>query len=316
MIESYLERLKHAILNSPLRVPALALNRVRRKFRVASELFHSPPPGSPHSLISLDYPVTPKARYSPGNPHPKLFEILNRERTAYRARLDRFLAYRDDFERIQASYENAHDEPEPTWVNDFLPPFDAISLYCFIVETDPRTIVEVGSGYSTKIMRRAIRDHQLRSRMITIDPGARPFVHKISDQVIGRPAEDAEPAVFDQLQPGDLLFIDSSHRVLQNSDVTVLFLDVIPRLPPGVLVHVHDITLPYDYGTETLDRFYSEQYILAAYLLAEGGHIRVVLPNLFISYDEELKSILDPIWALPQLRRVGHRGGSFWFETN
>ena len=98
-----------------------------------------------------------------------------------------------------------------------------------------------------------------------------------------------DPAVFDQLGAGDLLFIDSSHRVLQNSDVTVLFLDVIPRLPPGVLVHVHDISLPYDYGAviEIIDRFYSEQYILAAYLLAEGNHIQVLLPSLFVSYDQE-----------------------------
>jgi hypothetical protein len=97
--------------------------------------------------------------------------------------------------------------------------------------------------------------------------------------------------------------------------VTVLFLDVIPRLPPGVLVHVHDINLPYDYD-EILDRFYSEQYILAAYLLAEGSHIRVLLPNLFISYDQELKLILDPVWTLPGLRDLDRRGASFWFETN
>jgi hypothetical protein len=117
------------------------------------------------------------------------------------------------------------------------------------------------------------------------------------------------------LQRGDVLFIDSSHRVLQNSDVTALFLDVIPRLPPGVLVQIHDINLPYDYDRETVDRFYSEQYLLAVYLLAEGNHIRVLLPNLFISYDEELRSILDPLWTLPNLRNVDHRGASFWFET-
>ena len=201
------------------------------------------------------------------------------------------------------------------WLNDALPAFDAVSLYYFVAEAKPRNLIEVGSGYSTKFIRRAIRDHRLRTTVVTIDPGARPIVDRICERVIRRPAEDVDSTVFDQLQPGDLLFIDSSHRVLQNSDVTVLFLEVIPRLPPGVLVHVHDITLPYDYGSETLDRFYSEQYILAAYLLAEGHHLRVLLPNLFISYDEELRSILDPIWTLPHLRRVDHRGAAFWFET-
>lgn len=314
-MQGALDTLKHVILKSPLRVPALALNRMRSKIRLARELFYPPGPGAQRSLILLDYPVTPKPRFSPGNPHQKLFEILNREREAYRVRLKRLIPYRSDLERIQPWYQNAHDEIDPTWVNDFLPALDAISLYCLVAETNPRTIVEVGSGYSTKFMRRAIRDHKLRSSMVTIDPGARAFVDRICDQVIRQPAEDTDRAVFDRLQRGDLLFIDSSHRVLQNSDVTVLFLDVIPRLPPGVLVHVHDISLPYDYESATLDRFYSEQYILAAYLLAEGNHIRVLLPNLFISYDEELKSILDPIWALPDLRGVDRRGGSFWFET-
>jgi hypothetical protein len=152
--------------------------------------------------------------------------------------------------------------------------------------------------------------------MITIDPGAQAVVDRICDQVIRQPAENLDLAVFDQLKRGDMLFIDSSHRALQNSDVTVLFLEVIPRLPPGVLVHVHDICLPYDCGAEILDRFYNEQYLLAAYLIAEGGHIRVLLPSLFISYDQELKSILDPIWALPRLRDADRRGGAFWFETS
>jgi Methyltransferase domain len=308
------DKLRQMILKSPLRALAVALIRARDKVKVAMELFYVLAPGAPRSLIVLDYPVTPKTRFFPGNPHPKLFEILNRSREAYRARLTRFLPYRSDFDRIQR-HNGTNDETEPTWLNDFLPPFDAMSLYSFVVEANPRVIVEVGSGNSTKFMRRAIRDHQLRSNMVTIDPGARAFTDRISDQVIRRSAEDVDLAVFDQLQPGDLLFIDSSHRVLQNSDVTVLFLDVIPRLPPGVLVHVHDINLPYDYD-EILDRFYSEQYILAAYLLAEGNHIQVLLPNLFISYDQELKPILDPIWTLPGLRDLDRRGASFWFETS
>jgi hypothetical protein len=284
--------------------------------RLARELFHTHDPRAPRSLIILDYPVTPKPRFSPDNPHPKLYEILNRNRFEYRSRLERFLPYRGDFEQIQSIPSNPNDETEPAWLNGFLPAIDAMALYSFLVEANPQTIVEVGSGNSTKFMRRAISDHKLRSRMITIDPGAQAFVDRICDQVIRQPAENLDLGVFDQLKRGDMLFIDSSHRALQNSDVTVLFLEVIPRLPPGVLVHVHDICLPYDYGAEILDRFYNEQYLLAAYLIAEGGHVRVLLPSLFISYDQELKSILDPIWALPRLRDVDRRGGAFWFETS
>jgi hypothetical protein len=128
------------------------------------------------------------------------------------------------------------------------------------------------------------------------------------------PVEAVDLSIFDDLSDGDILFIDSSHRTLQNSDVTVLFLEVIPRLKPGVVVQIHDICLPYDYPPEVVERFYSEQYLLAAYLLAEGSRIRVRLPNLFISYDNELRSALDPLWELSELRTVDRRGGSFWFQ--
>ncbi len=74
-------------------------------------------------------------------------------------------------------------------------------------------------------------------------------------------------ALFRELQAGDVLFIDSSHRCFMNSDVTVLFLEVLPNLPPGVLVQVHDIFIPYDYPREWVERYYAEQYLLSCYLL-------------------------------------------------
>jgi hypothetical protein len=100
-----------------------------------------------------------------------------------------------------------------------------------------------------------------------------------------------------------------------NSDVTVVFLEILPRLKPGVLVQLHDILLPYDYPPEWTNRFYSEQYLLAAYLLAEGDKLNIVLPNAFISYERELSGILDEIWNNPNIEGVKSRkGSSFWFE--
>jgi hypothetical protein len=309
---NFLTSLKQTILKSPLRAPALVASRAFKSMRVASEIFSPPPEGQPRSVIVLDFPVSPKPRFSPGHPNPFLVEILNRRRAEYRAWLERFLPYRSDFERIQL---RSSDETEPTWINGCLPAFDAISLYCTVAEANPRTIVEVGSGNSSKFIRRAITDHHLRGRLISIDPWTPIPLERICDQVIRRPVEDLDQSIFDQLGHRDVLFIDGSHRALQNSDVTVLFLEVIPRLPPGVLVHFHDINLPYDYGSESVGLFYNEQYILAAYLLADGGHIRVLLPGLFVSYDEELKSILNPIWAIPHFAGIDRRGASFWFET-
>ena len=84
--------------------------------RMASELFSSPGPGDPRSLIVLDFPVTPKPRFFPGNPHPKLFDILNRGRDAYKSQLKSdFYPYRADFNRILSS-AITRDETEPSWL--------------------------------------------------------------------------------------------------------------------------------------------------------------------------------------------------------
>jgi hypothetical protein len=140
-------------------------------------------------------------------------------------------------------------------------------LYSLLAQHNPRHYVEVGSGNSTKFARRAIRDHGLQTRITSIDPFPRAEIDSICDRVIREPVEHVALDTFDMLQPGDILFIDSSHRTFMNSDVTALSLDVLPRLPAGVIVEVHDITLPGDYPPQWTGRYYSEQYLLAAYLL-------------------------------------------------
>ena len=100
-----------------------------------------------------------------------------------------------------------------------------------------------------------------------------------------------------------------------NSDVTMLFLDVIPRLKPGVLVQVHDVTLPYDYPAQWTDRHYSEQYLLAAYLLADENALDIVLPCAFASDDPDLHGILAPLWSAEWMKGAETYGGSFWFRT-
>jgi hypothetical protein len=98
-----------------------------------------------------------------------------------------------------------------------------------------------------------------------------------------------------------------------NSDVTVFFLEILPRLKPGVLVHIHDIELPCDYMPERAHWYYSEQYVLAASLLAGHRNYRVVLPNAFISREQDLVALVNPLWQ--QLPGVAFRGSSFWLET-
>jgi hypothetical protein len=163
---------------------------------------------------------------------------------------------------------------------------------------------------------RAIRDHGLATEVTTIDPAPRASIEGLAGTILRRRLEDVDPGEVSSLVgPGDILFFDGSHRALENSDATAFFLDVLPRLPAGVLVQIHDICLPYDYPPGWEDRWYSEQYLLAAYLLGGAAGMRVMLPNAFVSADAELGRVLDPLWERPEWRDVERTGSSFWFET-
>ncbi len=90
----------------------------------------------------------------------------------------------------------------------------------------------------------------------------------------------------------------------------------MPKLKKGVIVHIHDIYLPYDYPQFMCDRFYSEQYGLAMYLLANPKKYEPILPNYFIYKDKELSKQIEPIWNHNNLKGVERHGGSFWLRIN
>jgi len=190
-----------------------------------------------------------------------------------------------------------------------------VALYGMIRHFKPKKYIEVGSGNSTMAAYKSIRDHRLQTKIISIDPYPRAAIDQLADEVIRRPLEDLDDYNFiGDLEENDMLFIDNSHRALPNSDVTVCFLELIPRLKPGVIVQIHDVYLPYDYPQFMCDRFYSEQYLLATLLIAAPGKFQTLLPNYFISEDENLRSIVAPIWDHPSLSTVERHGGSFWFK--
>jgi len=127
------------------------------------------------------------------------------------------------------------------------------------------------------------------------------------------PLEEANLDIFKALEPGDVLYIDNSHRVFMNSDCAVVFMDIIPYLPKGVFIGIHDISLPYDYPDEWADRFFSEQYTLAAFLLAAPERYRVLLPAVFASTEDDLLEITKPVIEADYLKDVQTHGCAFWF---
>jgi len=274
------------------------------------------PPLSDGSVIVLDYPVTPKPRFGKEYglaDHPELTAILARRDDAYREALEAMFGERDRLARI--GLEAGADPEQPNWMNGWLPGLDGAALYTFVATRNPSLYVEVGSGNSTKFVRRAIRDHGLRTRIVSIDPAPRAEVDAICDEVVRLPLEETDLSLFSRLESGDVCFVDNSHRSFQNSDATVVFLEVLPRLAPGVLLGVHDIFLPADYPTEWVDRWYSEQYLLAAYLLGGGGGSQVVLASWYVSHHERFGPLLDELFADPLPAGIPRQGGAFWLTT-
>lgn len=263
----------------------------------------------------LDYKVDFKPRFGHGTPpHPQLNQIIDQNRNEYKSKLESFLNYQETICNIKTA-DKETNENEPAWNNHFLPGLDIISIYGMVSTLKPKQYVEIGSGNSTKVVRKAINEQQLKTHITSIDPYPRANIDHLADTVIRQPIENVtDYSVIENLNANDILFIDNSHRCLPNSDVTVCFLELLPKLKPGVIVHIHDIYLPYDYPQFMCDRAYSEQYVLAAFILANSNKYNTILPNYFISEDDELKKILSPIWNHANLKDVEQHGGSYWIE--
>jgi len=243
-----------------------------------------------------------------------LYGIINAHRSAYEKHIGSMLKFMPAFHAIKTS-DKETNENEPAWNNQFLPGLDIVALYTFLNEFKPAKYIEIGSGNSTKVARKSIRDNNLRTEITSIDPFPRATIDHLADKVVRQPLETmSDHSLITDLEANDILFIDNSHRVLPNSDATVCFLELLPKLKPGVIVHIHDIYLPYDYPQNMCDRFYSEQYMLAAFLLANPKKYEVLFPGIFVSEDKELSQMLEPIWQSPNTINVEKHGGSFWLR--
>ena len=266
--------------------------------------------------LFLDYKVVFKPRFGHGKPpHAELYAIINANRAKYEVLLQKALSLKSVFWTIKDT-KNETDPTQPAWNNGFLPGLDVIGIYTLIAEYKPKKYIEIGSGNSTKIAHKAKIEQKLDTQIISIDPMPRAEIDSLADKVIRQPFENINFDIVAELEANDILFVDNSHRILPNSDCTVFFLEILPRLKKGVIVHIHDIYLPYDYPQFMCDRFYSEQYGLAMYLLANPKKYDTILPNYFIFEDKSLSDVLAPIWEHENMKNVERHGGSFWLRIN
>jgi predicted O-methyltransferase YrrM len=215
--------------------------------------------------------------------------------------LDRFEAAHPAIEallqKLAPHMEQARKNLGTLAANPFFAGGDAEAAYAMIKDLRPKRVLEIGSGNSTHIMRRAARDAGLELHITCIDPAPRREIDEVADTVIRRSVLESDAVeLAGQLGAGDVLFIDGSHYAFNGTDVPFLFLEVLPQLKPGVVVHVHDIMLPYEYDALFSSRNYNEQYVLAGLLM--GGTIW---------------EPLLPVYWLSRAGRIAH-GASFWMR--
>ena len=159
--------------------------------------------------------------------------------------------------------------PAPRLDQDWVPRLDAAMAYALVRERRPASIVEIGSGHSTRFMARAIADGGLATRLLAIDPAPRATLGGLNIEWQQAPLQAVAAERFRRLAAGDVLFVDSSHVLMPGSDVDTILNDILPHLGAGVLVHVHDIFLPDAYPPEWTWRGYNEQNAVAP-LLGSG----------------------------------------------
>jgi predicted O-methyltransferase YrrM len=165
--------------------------------------------------------------------------------------------------------------PEPRWSQGWFPRLDGAAAY--VLARPARRIVEVGSGHSTRFMARALRDAGTGGRITCIDPAPRAALDGLPIEWRRRLLGEADLALFEALGEDDIAFFDSSHILWPGSDVDIILNRVLPLLRPGVLVHIHDVTLPDPYPPEWAWRGYTEQHALAGWIL--GGACRPVFAS-------------------------------------
>jgi len=201
-------------------------------------------------------------------------------------------------------------------------------LHCFVRTAAPRRVVEVGGGMSTAIAVDAAHMNAAEGReetsVTTIDPFPRPAVADLPVNLIREPAQSVPLALFQQLGRGDLLFIDSTHTVKTGSEVLRLYLEIVPTLRPGVIVHVHDIYLPYLYSPDVLSSYLDwQETALVLALLTGNEHLRVLccLSALHHERADRLQRILRDyrprrlVDGLAGAEGDGHFPSSLWLET-
>ncbi len=170
--------------------------------------------------------------------------------------------------------------PAARFEQDWFPRLDAAAAYALVRRSKPARILEIGSGHSTRFLAQAVGDSGLGTQITCIDPAPRAAITALPVEHHKTTLAQADPNLLEGLRGGDILFIDSSHIAMPGSDVDRLLLDLLPKLPAGILVHIHDILLPDAYPESWRWRAYNEQLLVGC--LLQGGGFRIRFASHYV----------------------------------
>ncbi len=198
--------------------------------------------------------------------------------------------------------------------NEFYSYGDALIFRSMLKHFRPRRLVEIGSGFSSAVALDTRDTVGVPQEMVFVEPypeRLRSLLRQGDEahaRVVVSRIQDVDLSIFDELQPGDFLFVDSSHVVKTGSDLHHILFEVIPRLPPGVILHFHDVFWPFEYPAAwAVDqlRGWNEVYVLRA-LLTDNPELEILFFN---DYYAKLH-VRSVVAAAPIVAR--NPGGGLW----
>ena len=197
---------------------------------------------------------------------------------------------------------------------------DGEILYCMIRHFKPKRFIEIGSGNSTYLSAQAIlknkeEDNAYECELVAIEPYPNDILKAGFpglSKLVSKKVQDIPLSEFRKLRENDILFIDSSHVLKIGSDVQFEYLEILPRLHTGVVVHLHDIFLPAEYPKEwVLEKyiFWTEQYLLQAFLTFNDS-FKVLWAGSYmhLKHPDKLEA------SFSSYKREERWPGSFWIR--
>lgn len=193
---------------------------------------------------------------------------------------------------------------------------DAEYLYNMVRHFKPQRIIEIGSGSSTLMVQNALAQNKTEQAdyscaHICIEPYEQPWLEKSGVQVIRKKVETIDKSFFQQLEANDILFIDSSHIIRPQGDVLFEYLEILPVLKKGVIVHIHDIFTPKDYTDRLIYKhhlLWNEQYLLEAFLVFNDRYKIIGALNYLMHNHHEELAAKCPVLA----QQLNKEPGAFW----